>query len=352
MPKKILVIRSSAMGDVAMTAPVLAQVAEAYPEVEIVLLTRRFYEPFFDGIDRLTIHNINIDQGQAHRGVKGLVRLFRELRRSCPGVEMVIDLQDKIYSKLLRKFYRLAGVRTFHIDKGRVEKKHLTAAPGKGKVMRQLRTSIDRYADVFRQAGFELGTVPAELSFYRRERVVPAGLGFSKAAGGVWIGIAPFAQHQGKVYPLEKMQEVMRMAGERWRQARMFIFGGGEEERRLAERAVAEEPSGRAVSVVGRFSLREEMDLMANLDLMVSMDSSAMHMASLVGVPVVSVWGATHPYAGFLGLGQAAEDAVGLEMDCRPCSVYGHKVCWRGDYACMNDLAPEAVFERMVRRLG
>ena len=136
------------MGDVAMTAPVLAQVAAAYPEVEIVLLTRRFYEPFFDGIDRLTIHNINIDQGQAHRGIKGLVRLYRELRRCCPGVEMVIDLQDKIYSKLLRKFYRLAGVKTFHIDKGRVEKKHLTAVPGKGKVMRQLRTSIDRYADI------------------------------------------------------------------------------------------------------------------------------------------------------------------------------------------------------------
>lgn len=177
-------------------------------------------------------------------------------------------------------------------------------------------------------------------------------MGFQKAEGELWIGIAPFAQHPGKVYPLEKMREAMRMIGERWPEARMFIFGGGDEERRLAELAVAGDLSGRAVSVVGRFTLREEMDLMANLDLMVSMDSSAMHMASLVGVPVVSVWGATHPFAGFLGLGQAVEDAVGLEMDCRPCSVYGHRVCWRGDYACMNDLAPEVVFERIARRLS
>ena len=105
--------------------------------------------------------------------------------------------------------------------------------------------------------------------------------------GELWIGIAPFAQHKGKVYPMEKMREVARMLTGHYPEARIFIFGGGEEERRLAEEAARETPEGRCLSVVGRFSLREEIDLIANLDLMVSMDSSAMHMASLVGIPVV-----------------------------------------------------------------
>lgn len=337
------------MGDVAMTAPVIAGVAALYPEMEIVLLTRGFYEPFFDVIPNLTIHNI--DLARYHRGFKGLIRLFRELRAAYPDIDLVVDLQDKIYSKLLRKLYRFSWVRTFHIDKGRAEKKALTEMPDKGKVLRPLRSSIERYADVFRDAGFDLPEISTDLAAYRQVRFVPAGLGFAKGDGDLWVGIAPFAQHKGKVYPLEKMREVASMLTGRWPNVRIFIFGGGDEERQLAQAAAEGDASGRCVSVVGRFSLREEMDLMANLDLMVSMDSSAMHMASLVGVPVVSVWGATHPYAGFLGLGQSAEDAVGLDMACRPCSVYGHKECWRGDYACLNDLPPEVVFRRIAAHL-
>lgn len=355
IPNKILVIRSSAMGDVAMTAPVLAEVAWRYPQTEIVLLTKAFYAPFFEGIDRLTIHNINIDRGQVHRGFLGLLRLYGELRRTHRKVEAVIDLQDKIYSKLLRKFYAVRGIRTTHIDKGRAGKRALTARPESGKkVMRQLRTSVERYADAFRAAGFELPPIGTDRAAYRQRRPLPTGLEIVRSEGERWIGLAPFAQHRGKVYPLDRMREVARLLLEQSdRSVRLFVFGGGREERRLAEELAREvDPAGeRCLSVVGRFSLREELDLIANLDLMVSMDSSAMHMASLVGVPVVSVWGATHPYAGFLGLGQAEADAVGLDLACRPCSVYGHKACWRGDYACLNDLPPQRICDRVWERL-
>lgn len=338
------------MGDVAMTAPVLAEVVRRYPQTEIVLLTRGFYEPFFDGIPNLIFHNI--DLARYHRGLKGLLRLYRELRQAYPDVEHIIDLQDKIYSKLLRKLYRLASGKSYHhINKGRAEKKALTAMPEKGKVLRPLRTSIERYVDVFRAAGFDIPAIGTDLSAYRRMRPVPQALGFKREPREHWIGFAPFAQHKGKVYPMEKMREVALMLIERYPSVRIFIFGGGDEERQLADTAAQESESGRCISVVGRFSLREEIDLIANLDLMVSMDSSAMHMSSLVGTPVVSVWGATHPYAGFLGLGQSAEDAVGLDMACRPCSVYGHKECWRGDYACLNDLPPERIFERIAIHL-
>ena len=85
---------------------------------------------------------------------------------------------------------------------------------------------------------------------------------------------------------------------------------------------------------------------------MVSMDSSALHMSSLVGVPVVSVWGATHPFAGFYGFGQDPSLAVQLDMACRPCSVYGNKPCLYGTYACMSGIPPEAIVEKVCRRLG
>lgn len=327
-----------------MTAPVLAELMSDYPQAEVIMLTRGFYEPFFDGIPNLSIHNI--DLAQYHRGFKGLVRLYRELRAAYPDIDLIIDLNDKIYSKLLRKFYRVVGVRSFHIDKGRFGKKALIRK--ENKVLGPLRSSVERYADVFRMAGYDLPPICSDLKTYRQVRSVPEILGAK--AGGLWVGIAPFAQHKGKVYPLEKMGRIATLIVKRWPDARIFIFGGGPVEQEMADDIASRHPD-HCTSVVGKFSLREEMDLMANLDLMVSMDSSAMHMASLVGLPVVSVWGATHPFAGFLGLGQSIEDAVGLESDCRPCSVYGHKECWQGDYACLNQLSPERIFDRIVRHL-
>ena len=90
---------------------------------------------------------------------------------------------------------------------------------------------------------------------------------------------------------------------------------------------------------------------MSHLDAMVSMDSANMHMASLVNCPVVSIWGATHPYAGFVGWGQKEENFVQLDMPCRPCSIYGSKPCLRGDYACLSGIAPEVIADKVENLL-
>ena len=87
---------------------------------------------------------------------------------------------------------------------------------------------------------------------------------------------------------------------------------------------------------------------MSHLDTMVSMDSANMHLASLTGTRVVSVWGATHPYCGFMGWQQKEEDAVQINtLSCRPCSVFGNKPCHRGDFACMNNILPEEIIQRI-----
>ena len=88
---------------------------------------------------------------------------------------------------------------------------------------------------------------------------------------------------------------------------------------------------------------------MSHLDVMISMDSSNMHLASLTDTPVVSIWGATHPFAGFLGWNQKAEDCVQLDLPCRPCSVYGNKPCFRGDYACLNGISSEEILNKLLK---
>lgn len=337
--KTILVIRSSAMGDVAMTVPVLCALCDRYgDQVRVVMLTRDFYEPFFDG---LPVEIYNIDLYEQHSGVKGIFRLYRELS-SRYSFDAIIDLNYKLYSRLLKRLFWSRRVPTYNIDKGRDDKKALTRP--KNKVMTQLKTSIERYVDVFRAAGFEL-TVPNVLPA-RARRPIPQ---FAAEKKSYWIGIAPFAKHEGKVLPYATVRATIELLAQKYPDARIFIFGGGRAEAMMADSIAAWYPA--CVSTIGKTNLRGEIDLMANLDVMLSMDSSAMHMSSLVGLPVVSVWGATHPAAGFLGLGQSNADVVSVDMECRPCSVYGHKPCARGDYACMHRITAEMIVDRIGSKI-
>jgi len=99
-------------------------------------------------------------------------------------------------------------------------------------------------------------------------------------------------------------------------------------------------------------TMRQELILMSHLDVMLSMDSANMHLASLTATPVVSVWGATHPYAGFMGWNQDSENVIQLPLECRPCSIYGQKPCLRGDYACLNNIAPNTIVEHINKILS
>ena len=81
---------------------------------------------------------------------------------------------------------------------------------------------------------------------------------------------------------------------------------------------------------------------------MISMDSANMHLASLVGTRCVSVWGSTHHFAGFLGYGQSVDDVVEVkDLTCRPCSVFGDKPCYRGDWACLQELDIQKINDKI-----
>ena len=95
-------------------------------------------------------------------------------------------------------------------------------------------------------------------------------------------------------------------------------------------------------------SLNEELQQISKLKTMISMDSANMHLASLVGTRCVSVWGSTHHFAGFLGYGQSVDDVVEVkDLTCRPCSVFGDKPCYRGDWACLQELDIQKINDKI-----
>jgi ADP-heptose:LPS heptosyltransferase len=339
---KILVIRLSAMGDVAMTAPVLDSFIEKYPQVKLSVLSKKSFGSFFSSPK---IHFIGIDL-KYYEGLKGLYELFKVLKKE--KFDLVIDLHDVLRSNILRLFFRyIGGTKVFVVDKGRKDKRKLTRK--KNKILRPLKTTIERYADTFKAAGFEV-----KLSEYVDKSNIEISDKVAAILPGekhsICIGVAPFAAHQGKIYPLEKMAEALDYLSIKG--FNIFLFGGGDSERIQLQEWESKFPH--CISVADKFSLKEELQLISKLDLMLSMDSANMHLASLVGTPVVSIWGATHPYAGFTGWGQSPENIVQINKPCRPCSIYGNKKCCLTDspYACMREISPSMIIEKIMSLVG
>lgn len=333
MPKsdRILVVRLSAMGDVAMTVHAVAALRRTYHDVAITMMTRRAWVPFFRDVERIDFLTL-----EGEKGEKGFMRVCRLAREAAAmGVTHVADLHDVLRTKLLRTLLRLRGCRVAIIDKEKELKERATRPTEKD--LTPLRHSVERYAEVLGRVGYPIELPRVE----RHSRVLPAP--FGERTEGRWVGIAPFSKQEGKTYPSPQRDRLVELAAEEF--DRVFIFSGGGAEREFAGAMESRYPN--VTAVFGRIKLDQEVDLMANLDAIVSMDSSAMHMASLVGTPIISVWGATHPATGFYGWGSDPDYQVQLDLPCRPCSVYGELPCKFGDCRCMLGIDPKLILEKL-----
>ena len=344
----ILVIRFSAMGDVAMVVPVVYSLAQQYPDVRITVLSRTFARPLFEDL----APNVNFmaaDLKKEYHGIKGLNALYRRL--AAKQFTAVADLHNVLRSEYLRLRFNIGHYRVEHINKHRKGRRRITAKHAKR--LEQQPTSFENYVEVFKKLGY-----PVEIHFKSifpegekgNLNMLPKGINV-KNSFEQWIGIAPFAAHEGKVYPPRLTHQVIEQLLKKYPKARIFLFGRGKQEDQYFKEWCQIHPECLYVSHQLE-SLHQELILMSHLDAMVSMDSSNMHLASLTGTPVVSVWGATHPYAGFLGWGQSTDNIVQIELECRPCSIYGQKPCRRGDYACMNGIAPETIVDKIENILS
>lgn len=336
LPQRIIVTRFSAMGDVAMVASVLNEFCQQYPTVEIIMVSRHFFAPFFDGIKNIKFHAI--EPKTTHKGLLGLIRLKNELAQY--GADAVADLHFNLRSRVLDVLFSLSGIKVKQLDKGRAEKKALTRK--ENKVKHQLKLTVERYADVFRALGFHF-----ELSHKLASNLqdVP------KAAFSMFgnferkkIGIAAFAQHQYKILSLVKMGQIIYHLTHHGYD--VLLFGGGKEEFQIAQNWTESFPN--TYNTIGKFTLREELDIISNLDLMISMDSSGLHMASLMGIRCLSLWGATHPYAGFTGYGQQYDDCIQVEHPNRPSAVYGNKPCDCDGTEAIDLITAEMVIEKIT----
>ena len=318
----LLVFRLSALGDVAMTLPVIYSVARQYPHVKLTVVTR----PFFRRLFLNPPSNVGFIDFTA-KTAKELISFIKKLKAN--EYSAVADLHDVIRTRAIRMALRLKKLPVATVNKDRRARKRLTDK----KERTYQRNYVDRYADVFAQLGY-----PVNVDFD----------GFAEpAAERSGVGIAPFARYMTKTYPPELMEDVAQALTDR--DIPVYLFGArGSEEEQLRE-WVSRNP--KLTLMAGHLSLEEELKAMGRLQLMVSMDSANMHLASLMRTPVVSIWGSTIPQCGFMGYGQTPGRAVWLDLECQPCSIAGLRECPIGHYACLERIPPQAIVDKILENL-
>src|SRR3712207_5860523 len=122
MKEHLLIIRFSALGDVAMAVPVVASLARQYPDLRITVLSRPFARVFFENLAP-NVGFMGADVKNEYAGLHGLNKLYRRLLAK--NITAVADFHNILRSNYLRLRFNLGGFRVAHIDKHRRGKRLL-----------------------------------------------------------------------------------------------------------------------------------------------------------------------------------------------------------------------------------
>ena len=336
--RNVLVMRLSVLGNVAMTIPVLYPVCKANPDTRFIMLTKMWPATMFH--DRpANLKVVDFDVKGNHSGLFGLLKLSAQLYKLY-DIDAVADLHNVSGTKIIDTYMMARGAKVARLDREQSKRKALTTHRSNEPV-----TPIhQRYRNVFTKLGFEAPDTFTHL--YDGRDWPESPIVMDKKEGQRWIAISPFSSHENKTYPLEKMEQVIAELTKHenyW----VFLMGGGKAEK-IALRQIARKYKNVVSMAEVKHKFIDEYALFAKCDLMLTMESANMHLASLVDLQAMTIWGPTSPACGYLGYNQIVEDDIQLDMDCRPCSITGDKQCKFKDYRCLKNIDPMDIARRVV----
>lgn len=335
----LLIIRFSALGDVAMMVPVIRALVFQYPKVKVTVVSRPFFEPMFKDIPNVSF--FGADVSNHYKGLSGLRKLYNELKKR--NIDVVADLHFVLRSRILSSFFKFSGIPVASLDKGRKEKKSLTRK--KNKVFQPLKHMSERHTEVLEKLGFIIDLKAS--APIKKSVMSPSVIRFTGEKKDTWIGIAPFAQYPSKIYPSDLMKEVVSKLAEH-KTYHLFLFGGSSE---LADLKHIQQNLPNVLIVAGKLSFEEELNIIQNLDGMLAMDSGNAHLAAMYGIPTITLWGNTHPFAGFTPFGQPLDHSLTANREIYPeipTSVYGNKLP-KGYEDVMRTISVESVVDKISR---
>jgi len=337
---KVLILRFSSLGDVAIMIPVLRALSKTYPEVDFKVASRPKMAPLFD--EFINIDFIPFDIDNNYKGFMGVFKLFKILKQYKPT--HIADLHFVLRTRVVSLLFKILGYKVKSIDKGRRQKRALTRIYNKH--FEPLTPTVFRYSKVFSKLGFSVDITKNDSLHNNSLPVKLRDIFYTDKKK--WIGIAPFASFVGKTYPLDLMQQVIVFLQ---REHKIFLLGAGEKEENLLE--VWTKAYSNCWNAAKELEFKEQLMAFPFLDLMISMDSLNGHLASNAGIPVITLWGQTHPYAGFAPFGQPEDYSICVDRNQypgTPTSIYGKDIP-KGYENAFRTVSPKVVIEKALEAL-
>ena len=286
-PRRILIIRPSALGDVCRSVPVLASLRGAYPDATIDWLVQDSFadavrhHPMLDGV--IAFPRAALGRSSRAGNLLPTISWMNEHLRTRPRYDFVIDSQGLFRSGLFARWtgarnrvgYRNAaeGARFFYTHAYGVDR-------GRHAVERML--ALVEACGVPIQRDMRLYTDPGE-----REK-----LSSTEWAGSLYAVLAPTSRWPGKQWPAERFTELARRLLASGLD-RVVIVGGPGEESQIGPLLAWAEHEPRALSLVGATSIGGLMAVIEQTSLVVANDSAALHMAVGFDRPFVALFGPT-----------------------------------------------------------
>jgi heptosyltransferase-2 len=318
--ESILVCRLSALGDVVLALPAAEALRDRYPSARLAFLSR---EPY----------------GRVLRGVRAIDELHLW---SGPGAPPPAPVTETAWSLLVdlsgsgrsrRLLARVRAARRLRVSKEPVRRWAFVNLRPLGGAGVRLSRAVDRMFSCLEGLGV------------RRDGRVPVLRAGPADADGPVV-IAPGAGRATKRWPAERFAEV---AGRLASGGRSVMVLGTPEEEPLLRRVAEGAPAGRA-EVVACADPGDLPALVGRGSAALVNDSGILHVAEACGLPVVALFGPTHPRLGF---GPLRADSVALHtgIACSPCDLHGPERCPRGHHRCLRDLDVDTVHRAVLARL-
>jgi heptosyltransferase-2 len=331
-PHRILILRFSSLGDIVLATPLLSALKNARPNAFIALAIKQQYTGLFENDSRIG-RVLAFDGDGAHRGPAGLWRFAGEVRAQ--RFDLVLDMHASLRSRVV---CALAGAPTVRYNKeARLRRRMVRTHERAGG-----RHTVDKYLAVLPQLGIPLPVprtpsiiVPAE----QRQRAIDFMQ--DKRTKKRLVGINAGARWPAKNWGAPRL---LTLASSLATEHDVIIFGDTQDA-----------PHWRAtpaplVNTVGQLTLVQLAALIQQCDVLVTADSGPMHLATAVGVPVVALFGPTHPCLGFTPLGER-NIVIRKDTVCSPCSLHGRKPCAWPERTCLDSITVEEVREAVERVL-
>ncbi|MFH1069389.1 MAG: lipopolysaccharide heptosyltransferase II [Candidatus Glassbacteria bacterium] len=335
----ILVVRFSSIGDVLLATPVLRAIKSRWPGARVTFLTRERFAPLLAGnphVDEV----VSVDQGAGLEALREACRTLQERKW-----HLLVDLHGSLRSRLVSRLVRADCKVRYSNLRFRRTLLIYTRLDFYGK---RVPSVAERYAACLRDFGIELDEKGCELVLGERDHEEADNLIRLAWPDRVdYLAVAPGAAWPVKRWPAERFAEAARRIAER-RGWKVVILGGSDDREACAEVAGGLDP-GLCLDLAGRLSLRGSAAAVAGAKLLLTNDTSLMHIATAVGTPVTAVFGPTVRQFGYFPYRAKEARVVEADIWCRPCTHNGRMRCPLGHFRCMRGIGKEEVVRAMIK---